>query len=102
MAKNKTSRYIPYIENQYIPTKTLGDDFEKPDFIARILRLRKSGLTIWPMTPRRKAVQSDRERYACVVQGKEEFRLVSPVFKQNIYSGVIEELNPTETPLDFF
>jgi hypothetical protein len=51
MAKNKTSRYIPYIENQYIPTKTLGDDFEKPDFIARILRLRKSGLTIWPMTP---------------------------------------------------
>ncbi len=38
----------------------------------------------------------------CVISGIEEFRLVSPVYKQNIYSGVLEELRPTETPLDFF
>ena len=45
---------------------------------------------------------SDRERYYCVVKGEEDFKLVSPVFKQNIYSGVIEELQPNETPIDFF
>lgn len=36
----------------------------------------------------------DRERYVCLVKGKEEFRIVSPVYKQNIYSGVLEELPP--------
>lgn len=28
--------------------------------------------------------------------------MVSPIYKQNIYSGILEELAPTETPLDFF
>ena len=37
-----------------------------------------------------------------MVKGKEEFKLVSPMFKQAIYSGVLEELDPTDTPLDFF
>jgi hypothetical protein len=36
------------------------------------------------------------------VKGKEEFRLVSPVYKQNIYSGVLENLSPNETPINFF
>jgi hypothetical protein len=37
-----------------------------------------------------------------VIKGIEDFRLVSPVYKQSIYSGVIEELGPSETPIDFF
>jgi hypothetical protein len=36
------------------------------------------------------------------VDGSEEFRMVSPIYKQNIYSGVFEELAPEETPLNFF
>ena len=36
------------------------------------------------------------------MEGTEEFRIVSPVYKQEIYSGVLEELPPTETPIDFF
>jgi hypothetical protein len=37
-----------------------------------------------------------------MVKGKEEFKIVSPMFKQAIYSGVLEELDPHETPIDFF
>ena len=34
--------------------------------------------------------------------GKEEFRLVSPIYKQNIYDGVFERYGPGESPLNFF
>jgi hypothetical protein len=59
-------------------------------------------VTVWEGFKGRKPEMKDRERYLCVVTGKEEFRLVSPVFKQNIYSGVLDELDPRDTPLDFF
>jgi hypothetical protein len=37
-----------------------------------------------------------------VLKGQEEFALVSPIFRQNIYVGALEELDPSETPIDFF
>jgi hypothetical protein len=37
-----------------------------------------------------------------VLKGHEEFALVSPIYRQNIYIGALEELDPTETPIDFF
>ena len=36
----------------------------------------------------------------CVISGKEEFRLVSGVFKQNLYSGVYQDLKPSDLPVD--
>lgn len=47
-------------------------------------------------------MMKDKERYFCVLRGEEEFRFVSPIYKQAIYSGILEELPPTDTPLDFF
>ena len=40
----------------------------------------------------------------CLVEGEEEFKLVSAVFKQNLYSGVYDDLLPSEIPedIDFF
>lgn len=38
----------------------------------------------------------------CVVSGAEQVILVSPIYKQNVYSGVYDELDPTVTPIDFF
>ena len=37
------------------------------------------------------------ERYFCVVEGKEVFKMVSPVYKQNIYAGVLDSLPPYDT-----
>ena len=35
-----------------------------------------------------------------MVAGRENFKLVSPIFKQNIYSGVYDDLNPRALPED--
>jgi len=42
------------------------------------------------------------ETYVCLTTGNEIFRLVSPVFKQNMYSGVREELSSNISPVDLF
>ena len=44
----------------------------------------------------------DKERYFCVLRGEEQYKFVSPIYKQAIYSGILEELPPADTPLDFF
>ena len=37
-----------------------------------------------------------------MLQGKERFRMVSAIFKQNMYSGIYEDLDPLETPINLF
>ena len=37
-----------------------------------------------------------------MTKGVERFRFVSPVFKQNMYSGVREEIPPNKSPVDLF
>lgn len=34
--------------------------------------------------------------------GVQHFRMVSPIYKQNIYVGAFENLAPHEVPIDFF
>lgn len=34
--------------------------------------------------------------------GVEVYRMVSPIYMQNIYVGVFEEVGPNETPLNLF
>ena len=41
-----------------------------------------------------------KERFVCVLDGVEQFRIVSPIFRQNIYSGVYDDLHPSEIPED--
>ena len=42
------------------------------------------------------------ETYSCVISGVETFKMVSPVFNQNLYSGVRQELKPGVSPIDLF
>ena len=98
----KGNKQLYYIRNEMILSRTLAGDIVRPLFISKALRARHTGLTVWPSFDDRRPEFSNRERYVCLVSGIEEFRLVSPVFKQNLYSGVLEELRPNETPLDFF
>jgi len=91
-----------YIKSELLVSKSLTDDIIRPQFLSKVVRPRFTGITVWPSFKGRVPDVRDRERYFCVVKGKEEFRLVSPVFKQNIYSGVLEELSPVESPINFF
>jgi len=40
------------------------------------------------------------ERFICVLVGKETIKMMSPVFKQNIYQGVYDDIHPEEIPTD--
>ena len=42
------------------------------------------------------------EQHICVLKGKENFKLVSPIFRKNIYAGVNEEYDKNYTPINFF
>jgi hypothetical protein len=75
------SRFGYSIVNELIVSRALTQDIQRPLFLAKALRARNTGLTVWPQSPGRRPEPSNRERYICVVAGKEEFRIVSPVFK---------------------
>jgi len=36
------------------------------------------------------------------LKGKEQFRVVSPIYRPNIFVGAIEGMNKQDSPLDFF
>ena len=38
----------------------------------------------------------------CVLKGKEQFRVVSPIYRQNILAGAVEGIGKTESPINFF
>ena len=43
-----------------------------------------------------------KERLICIIEGSEIFRMVSAIFKPNMYSGIYEDLDPFKTPIDLF
>ena len=69
-----------YIKSELLVSKSLTDDIIRPQFLSKVVRPRFTGITVWPSFKGRVPDVRDRERYFCVVKGKEEFRLVSPVF----------------------
>lgn len=44
----------------------------------------------------------NHEQQICVFNGREKFRMVSPIFRKNIYVGEFEALQQDESPVDFF
>lgn len=63
------------------------------------LRPRGVALSIWPRFEH-KPIRYDGESWHCVVDGQSTVRLVSPIFNQNLYLGVFEEVPPTMLPDD--
>ena len=76
-------------------------DIEQPKFLNSFLRLNKMGLTIWGDF-QRKPKFNHKEKLICMISGSEKFRMVSGIFKQNMYSGVYEDLDPLDTPINLF
>ena len=58
--------------------------------------------TQWPAFSDRKAKKLEYEQHICILKGKEEFVMVSPIFRKNIYVNVVDFLPQGETPIDFF
>ena len=54
---------------------------------------------MWPQFER-KPFQSKNEQVICVVSGKEEFKIVSGIFKQYLYVGVFDEMDIDSVPKD--
>ena len=44
--------------------------------------------------------QSKEEQFMCLTSGELEVKLLSPIFSQNMYQGVYEDLPPHEVPED--
>ena len=96
---------IIFIEDQDIGARVreLRDDYQKPDILDTILRHQATKLTSWPAFER-KVLQDDGERVFCSIQGSMRIALVSPVFQQNLYNGVFDDLDPEDVPheIDLF
>lgn len=98
---------MDYFQNLWI---TWNDDLKKyyevPEFIFDTLHFHDVYLSFYGEESHEEkkefAKQQKRESYFCVTHGVEVFRLVSPVFRQNMYSGVREELRRSQSPIDLF
>lgn len=58
--------------------------------------------TQWRHFEGRKATRLEYEQHLCVYQGTETFRLVSPIYRKNLYVNVYHEEHNNTTPIDFF
>ena len=61
-------------------TPTLRPDFSLP-ILQKFLNYQGFGLTIWFREVDREPHLSEKERIVCVVEGMEEFKVVSSVFR---------------------
>jgi len=93
--------YLDNVISSLQMNPNLLKDIETPEFLGKFLKLHKVGLTLWGDFSRR-PVFNLKERYVCMIKGNEKFRLVNAIFKQNMYSGVFEDLGPLETPVNLF
>mmetsp|Transcript_36403 Transcript_36403/g.44488 ORF Transcript_36403/g.44488 Transcript_36403/m.44488 type:complete len:177 (+) Transcript_36403:335-865(+) len=89
--------YISYLDDSPL-TPLLRSDYNLP-FLQRFLQYQGLGLTLWPQFEKVPGVMA-KERFVCALDGIEEYRVVSPAFKQNLYTGVYDDLHPTELPED--
>lgn len=80
--------------------------YEVPEFISDTLKFNNIYLNFFGESSNYRlkgyAYAVTEETYVCLTTGNEIFRLVSPVFKPNVYSGVREELSSNVSPVDLF
>lgn len=95
------NNYVNYIED--IPLISFPKwKFERKPHLAHILRPINTLYTQWSDFMPRRPKQIKHEQHICVLHGKETFRIVSPIFRKNIYVGDYEHVYNYESPVDFF
>ena len=51
---------------------------------------------------KRRPKKVEFEQHICLISGSESFKMCSPIFRKNIYVGVLQKLKSDVSPLDFF
>ena len=74
---------------------------EEEQLLDRVMETRGGRLTLWDDF-NRSPKHTEYEQNICVIKGKERFRVVSPIFRQNILVGAIEGIPQNQCPIDFF
>lgn len=93
----KDRKFISFMEEIAI-TPILSVDVQKT-VLNNFLRPQGFGLTFWDQFERNPS-KSGQERLVCALEGTEDFKLISPAFRQNLYSGVYHDLEPSQVPAD--
>ena len=93
----REQKYIAYLDEVAL-SPLLRPDFKLP-LLQQFLSFQGASFTLWHSFKRVPRFVNN-ERFICVLSGQEEFRLVSPVFRQNLYAGVYDDLHPTALPED--
>jgi hypothetical protein len=73
----------------------------EPNLIDQMLQPRGLTYTQWSNF-KRKPRKIITEQMICVLKGSEHFKLVSPIYRQNIYVGRFENMRQDTSPIDFF
>ena len=76
-------------------------DLEIPSYLTDLLKQENIDITYWGKFKRRPKF-SKKEKFICVFEGTEEFKLVHFMFKNEVRAGTDKELRLEDTPLDFF
>ena len=89
---------ISFLDFEQLKAPRLKKDYEFP-VLHDFLPFQTLYLSIWPQFEHRPAMMNG-ESWHCVLDGTEKVRMISPVFNQNLYQNVYEDLPPTELPED--
>ena len=93
---------ISFLDFEAFKAPGLRKDYELPA-LHQFLPFELVYLSIWPQFEHR-PLMLEGESWHCVLDGTEKIRLMSPVFSQNMYQNVYEDLSPMDVPaaLDLF
>jgi hypothetical protein len=79
----------------------LYDDIEKPEFLASLLK--PKGLYFKALKDTfRPPYENKYEKYLCSILGESHYKLVPPIYKQNLFHGRVESYGPGEIPFNLF
>ena len=93
-------KYVTFAEDFVLHPSLRNDTDYKNSPLRSILKPEGETLSIFPIKIKRKPNKEDLERFICVLEGKESFKMIHPVFKENVYQGVYDDLHPEDIPTD--
>lgn len=91
-----------FIDNSILRPNDLIGAYKKPEF-SNMLEITHIGYSQFSKNyEKRKATYSENERLICGFDGTEVFKLVSPIYTQNMYVGLFDEFAADEVPIDLY
>jgi len=99
-APEKAIKFVTFADDISISLDLAPEVDAKNCPLRQILKKEGEALSIYPVKIKRKPGSEPMERFICVLAGEESLKMLSPVFKQNIYQGVYDYIHPEDIPSD--